>query len=139
MLEEFMTQLGLTAPEAFTFGIMGGLILVFFTLLILVYVYTSFALMTLAKRLKTENAWLAWIPLANVYLITQIAKKEWWWTLIMIFAGVVPFIGWLFSVGATIYMYYLIAERRKYPGWSAILMIIPFVNLIYLGFLAWGK
>jgi hypothetical protein len=138
MIEQFMTELGFAE-----LGILAGFLGIAFAgllvVLIAIYVYSSFALMTLAKRLKTENAWIAWIPIVNLYLVTQIAKKEWWWALIIVFANIVPFVGWLISVGSSVYMYFLIAERRKYPGWTGALMVIPFVNLIYLGFLAWGE
>lgn len=137
MVEEILANLG--GSEA---ALLVGLAGFFFAAVIiglLVYVYFAFALMTLAKRTKTELAWLAWIPIANIYLITQIAKKEWWWTLVIVFANIVPFIGSLISMAAMVYMYYFIAQRRKFPEWSCILAIIPLVNLVYLGFLAWGK
>ena len=54
------------------------LIIVMFLFMIAVYVYTSWALMRIAKRAKTEPAWLAWIPIANNYLLAKIAKMHWW-------------------------------------------------------------
>ena len=120
-----------------------GSLLAFFMLALviglIVYIYTAFAIMFLAKRTKTKDAWLAWIPFVNIYLLTRIAKKEWWWTLIILFAGIMPFIGWIITLAATAYIYYFIAKRRKYPEWTCILSIIPLVNLVYIGFLAWGK
>jgi len=39
----------------------------------------------------------------------------------------------------TIWLWWKIAEARHYPGWYGILMIIPIVNFIIMGILAWGK
>ncbi len=48
------------------------------------YVYSSLALMTIANKTHTENAWMAWIPILNVYLLVTIADKPWWWTLLIL-------------------------------------------------------
>ena len=52
---------------------LGGLIalLVFVGL----YVYISYSLYAIAKKTNTPNAWLAWIPVANLFLMLMIAKK----------------------------------------------------------------
>ena len=39
-----------------------------------VYVYSAAALMTIARKTDTPNAWLAWIPIASVYLTARIAS-----------------------------------------------------------------
>jgi len=39
------------------------------------YVYTSWAWYTIAKKLKYKKAWLAWIPVANFFLYPILAKK----------------------------------------------------------------
>ena len=50
-----------------------GIILV---VIFIVYVIYSFLLMKIAQKTKTENAWLAWIPIANIFLMAFIAKKN---------------------------------------------------------------
>ena len=116
------------------FGAMAGAMIFVF---LAVYVYSAIALMTIAKKTKTKNPWLAWIPIANVYLLTQIAKKEWWYTLIILLAPIVPLVGGLASMAAAIWMFWRIAEMRHKPAWISLLMIIPLVNLVILGVLAW--
>lgn len=39
------------------------------------YVYVALALSTIATKTNTENGWLAWIPIANLILMFNIAKK----------------------------------------------------------------
>lgn len=103
-----------------------------------VYVYTSFALMTIAKKTKTPNEWLAWIPIANLFLITQIGKVPWWTVLIVLIAPVIQFFGLLIMLGVTVWWWWRIAEERKKPGWMSLLMLVPIVNLIIIGVLAWS-
>lgn len=116
----------------------GWLIFVFVILMLAVYVYSSLALMTIAKKTKTKNPWLAWIPVGNVYLTTQIAKISGFWTF-AILLGFVPFIGTLILTGLAVWWWWLIAERRKFPGWFGILMLVPVVNFVAMGVIAWGK
>lgn len=123
--------LGLLALGAFAF---------MFVMLFLValYVYAALALMAIAKRTKTENAWLAWIPIANIYLMTQVAEVSGWFTLLVL-AGFVPILGSLVIAIFTIWLWWKVAEIRHRPGWWGILMIVPIANLIVMGILAWSK
>ncbi len=106
--------------------------------ILLLYVYGSFCLMKIAKKTNTELAWLAWIPIANLFLLAMIADKEWWWALIVILGGIVPIIGIIASLGAFIYLSWLVCEKLNKPGWLSILMLIPIVNLVILGYLAFS-
>ena len=103
-----------------------------------IYLYMAFALMTIANKTKTKNSWLAFIPIANIYLMTQIAGLSGWWTLAVL-AGIIPVIGSIAVLAAMAYFWWLIAEKLKRPNWWGILMIIPIVNLVIIGILAWGK
>ena len=107
-------------------------------ILLAIYLYMAFALMTIANKTKTKNSWLAFIPIANIYLMTQIAGLSGWWTLAVL-AGIIPVIGSIAVLAAMAYFWWLIAEKLKRPNWWGILMIIPIVNLVIIGILAWGK
>jgi len=39
----------------------------------------ALSLQTIATKTNTENAWLAWIPVVNLILMLNIAKKPIWW------------------------------------------------------------
>ncbi len=106
---------------------------------IAVYVFTALAFMNIAKRTNTPNGWLAWIPIANLYLMTQIAKVP-WWTMLVILLAWIPVLGSLLVVGVSIWWMWKICENCKKPGWwSLLISFIPIVNLILIGILAWGK
>ncbi|MBW2970864.1 hypothetical protein KY320_01755, partial [Candidatus Woesearchaeota archaeon] len=95
-----------------------------------IYVYMAFALQTIAKKTNTENPWLAWIPIANLVLMTQIAGLHW----ATIFLMLIPFV----NIAVIIWWWWKIAEARNKPGWMALLFLVPIANLIVPGILAWS-
>jgi hypothetical protein len=103
-------------------------VLVFF---LTYYVYMSICLMKIAKKTNTENAWFAWIPILDLLLSLQIAKKPTWW------------IVWFFVPVANIIVYILawmgISKTLGKQEWLGILMIISPINLIVQGYLAFSK
>jgi len=102
------------------------------------YVYFSMALMTIAKKTGTDPAWLAWIPIFNLFLMVKIAEAP-LWSLLLLLLVFIPFIGWLPFLGVMIWWWWKIAERRGKPGWFALLFLIPLVNLIVVGVIAWHE
>jgi hypothetical protein len=114
---------------------LGGTFLVVF---LGMYVYMALVLQSIAKRLKHDNPWWAWIPVLNIVQITDLVKMSRWWALIIL-ASVVPFVGGLAMAAVMIWWWWIIAERLNYPGWYSLLLLIPIVNLIVLGMMAWSK
>jgi len=96
-----------------------------------VYIYMAVCLQTIAKKTNTENPWLAWIPIANIFLAANIAKKPMWWAILCLVPIVQIVAGIVLAIG--------IAEARGKESWMGILMIIPGVNLVVLGYLAFSK
>ena len=125
-------------PFSGAMGAAVGAIIMFLVVLFLAYyIFNSLAMVAIAKKIGTKNPWLAWIPIANIYLMTQMVGISGWWTF-GILAVFVPFIGGPLVLAGTIYLYWIIAEKVERPGWFAILLIIPIVNLVILGMMAWG-
>jgi hypothetical protein len=92
----------------------------------------------MAKRAHTENGWLAFIPIANVYLMTQIGGVSGLWT-IGLLAVFVPVIG-AYAVGVlTVFLWWKVCEKLHRPGWWGILMLVPILNFVMMGVLAWAK
>jgi hypothetical protein len=125
-------------------GLMGMIAAIIIPLLIvglILYVYTSWATMTIANRLKVPNGWLAFIPIANFYLLTQIAEVP-WWTFLIVFATIIPFVGWYFAAPLIVpifaWWFIRIAKRLKRDEMWGILLFMPLVNLVILGMMAWG-
>jgi uncharacterized membrane protein len=108
----------------------GVMMFVFLVIFAVFYVYFALALQTIAKKTNTENAWLAWIPIVNIILMLNIAKKRLWWFILLL----IPLVN--IVIGIIVWM--AIAEARGKPNWWGILMIVPVVNLIVPGYLAWA-
>ncbi|HKZ33783.1 MAG TPA: hypothetical protein VJ142_00900 [Candidatus Nanoarchaeia archaeon] len=127
----------LNRPDFFQANLLAGFFFIFLLIIVILYVYVALALMRIAKKTGTKNEWFAFIPIANFYLLTQMAKKSghWTWALLL---GFLPF-GGLFVAAVGIWLFWLVAERIKFPGWISLLLIVPFVNLVVLGILAWKK
>ena len=104
---------------------------------IAVYIYFAIALMTIAKKTNTKNAWFAWIPILDIYLMLMIAELPGWY-LVGLLASFIPVIGNILVTAGMIYLFWKVAEARNKPGWYGILMIVPVVNLIIIGMLAWS-
>ena len=120
-------------------GLLAGLIIFIVLLSIALYVYTALAWMTIARKLKYKYPWLAWIPIANFFLVPILAKKDWTWGFIFL----VPIVNMVFFFIWT----WNIFEQRKYPGWLALVPLAGFIPLIgglaslaylvILGLVAW--
>jgi hypothetical protein len=98
---------------------------------LLIYVYVSLSLMKIAQKLGVENAWLAWIPIINLWILVQCAGKEWWWILLLF----IP----LVNIVVQVIIWMAIAERRGKPSWIGILIIVPLANIFVPGYLAFSK
>ncbi|HOD96892.1 MAG: zinc ribbon domain-containing protein [Candidatus Paceibacterota bacterium] len=99
-------------------------------LIIIFYIYFAICLQTLAKKTNTSNGWLAWIPVANLFLMIQIAQKPLWWFILLL----IPIVN--IVIGIILWM--KIAERRGKPNWWGILLIVPVVGIIVPGYLAFS-
>jgi Family of unknown function (DUF5684) len=115
-----------TPPTLFA----GGMLLFILVLAAACYVYFALALSTIATKTNTENPWLAWIPIANVVLMLNIAKKPVWWIILFL----IPFV----SIVIAIIVWMGVAEARGKPNWWGILLIVPVAGLIVPGYLAWA-
>ncbi len=91
-------------------AMLGGLIFVIVIIVIILYVFMALGMQSMAKKLQIENPWLAWIPIANIYLMGKIAGDQ-----VTIFNKVIPKLGLVLLVGG-IGVY--------------IITFIPFINII---------
>jgi ABC-type Na+ efflux pump permease subunit len=112
-------------------GVAAGMMIRYFILMVVFYVYMALALQTIAKKTNTENAWFAWIPILNVFLMLMIAKKPLWWFILLL----IPFV----NIVISIIVWMAMAEARGKPSWIGILMLIPVLNIIIPGYLAWSQ
>lgn len=128
-----------------------GVILIFLAIVgLIIYLYEALCLQFIAKKTNTPNGWLAWIPFANLFLMTRIAKMHWVWALILciffIGGGSTTDIGtWLtatFSIACAVVIIIIwvkICQAVNRPGWWTVLLLIPVVRWIMMGIMAFSK
>ncbi|MGD2175658.1 MAG: LptF/LptG family permease, partial [Candidatus Brocadiaceae bacterium] len=97
-------------------------------LVCVIHAYYALSLQTLAGRNRTPHAWLAWLPGANLYLTCRVGGKPGWWVLLLLVPGLNVMI-WLVLWGR-------IAASRGQPRLLTLLWLVPIVNLIVPGYLA---
>lgn len=112
-------------------AILGGMMFFFLIFFGIIYIYIALALQTIAKKTNTENAWWAWIPILNILLMLNVAKKPMWWVILFL----IP----LVSLVIAIIVWMAIAEARGKPNWWGILLIVPLLGLVVPGYLAWSN
>lgn len=110
------------------FGV--GVILFMVVLGLAFYAYFALALQTIAAKTNTPNTWLAWIPIANCFLLLSVAKKPMWWFILIL----IP----LVNIVITVIVWMAVAEARGKPNWWGILTLVPAVNIVVPGVLAWA-
>jgi len=122
-----------------------GFLAVFAIIAIGVYVYTALAYMSLAKKLNVKDPWMAWIPIANLYLLSKMAGMD-WWPILLLIGTAIPFINFICSIILTVFTFiwiWKILEKVGRPGWWVLLNLIPLAGgiafLVLLGVAAWGK
>ena len=125
------TALAQESESAGPFAALTGLVLILFLgFVVIAYVYMSLAVQAIADKTNTANSWLAWIPIANLFLMLSMAKKPMWWFILFL----IPLVG----VVMLVIVWMAIAEARGKPNWWGILMIVPVANLVVPGYLAWA-
>ena len=108
-----------------------GIFIGYIIIWIAAYVWAALCLHIMANKTNTPNPWLAWIPIANIYLMCKVGSKPGWWTIL----AFIPLVN--IVIGIIVWM--AIANARNRPSWLGILMIIPIVNVIILGILAFSS
>lgn len=111
-------------------GLGAGILMFFLLFAAAGYVYMALALQTIANKTHTENSWLAWIPIANIILMLNIAKKPIWWIVLFL----IPVVNIVFII----IVWMGVAEARGKPSWWGVLFIVPVANLVVPGVLAWS-
>lgn len=132
--------------------VFGSLMIVFIVLGIICYIIGALGLMKIGQKAGVENAWLAWIPIANMYVLGKIIRNlsigsytisnpE---VILPVGAAAacvlsfVPVIGWLISIAyAIIALFALYKLYRMYNEKNAVLflvlsIIIPFLTAFFI-------
>jgi len=118
-------------PDAATAGILAGMGIMWFVMILVFYVYYGVCLMKMAKKVGLSDGWWAWIPILNVLLMLKIAGKPMWWILLYL----IP----LVNIVIAVIVWMGIAERLGKPSYWGILMIIPVISFFVPAYLAFSN
>lgn len=113
-------------------------IVAFIAILLALHIYVGFVLMAIAKKTNTPRPWLGFVPIANVYLMAKTADLSGWYTTSLALA-IIPYVGGIITTATFVYIWFNIAKKLDRPGLWGILILVPVVNMIIIGIMAWGK
>lgn len=125
-----------------------GLLVVSLVIFALIWVYMSFAYTAIGRKAKLSYPGLAWIPGIGPTITAFRASGMHWWPwllLVTVLVSWIPVISIIYMLAILLFAVYSIVWHWKMfevidkPGWWAILMIIPVVNLVMIGIAAWSK
>ncbi len=97
------------------------------------YLFGSYCFYKIYQKLGEPNAWFAWIPILNVWIMYKAGGQSPWW-IIGLFIPLINFVALVFLIIALIN---IIKKLGKNP-WLIVLMIIPLINFVLLYYLAFG-
>ncbi len=97
------------------------------------YILLALPLYAIAKKVGHDLAWLAWVPIANAWLMLDLAGLS-GWLLILAFIPIVNIVFWFIMV----YAWMKIAERMGHPSWLGILTIVPILNILVPYYIAYA-
>jgi hypothetical protein len=103
---------------------------IFFVLNVIVYLYIAYCIRELARKQALPRPWLAWIPLANIYLLCRIVGKGVGWTILLL----IPILDVIFIVLVALKL----ARRCHRNRWYGLLLLVPIVDLVVLWDLSFG-
>lgn len=117
----------------------GGVFIGLLVFVIALVAFYCYCLQIIAKRTGTENGWFAWIPILNMLLMLDIAKRPRWWILLWIFVGLIPIIGQIVTIVTMAIVWIEISAARGKSYWVGILAVFPVTSMFVLPYLAFSK
>ncbi|MGI6707497.1 MAG: hypothetical protein ACOX6S_15125 [Clostridia bacterium] len=130
------------------FAILAGLMFFFVIIAIVLHILMALGLYKMAQNRGIENPWLAWIPVANLYilgkLIGSLSISSWEVPSVELFLpigavvaailGQIPLIGGLISLAFAVLMFFALHRLFKiYRPQSVTLWLILSIILFFMG------
>ena len=112
-------------------GYIGLIVLAF--VYIAMYLFTSFCFYKIYQKLGEPNAWYAWFPILQKWIMYKAGDQSPWW-IIALFIPVLNFVALIFLLVAFINV---VQKLGKNP-WLILLMIIPILNFAIMSYFAFG-
>ncbi|WP_427160718.1 DUF5684 domain-containing protein [Aliinostoc sp. HNIBRCY26] len=107
--------------------------LIYLVVWLFVYLFTSYCFYSIYQKLGESNAWFAWVPILNYWVMLKAGDQSPYWT-IGLFIPLVNLVALVFLIMAFVN---IVKKLGKNP-WLILLMIIPIVNFVILYNFAFG-
>ena len=92
------------------------------------YLYFSYCVYRIACKAEVDHAWLAFVPVLQFFILVEASGKSWMWLLGLM----IPVV----DILALVVIGMGLADQRGRNSWLGILLAIPGLNLLFLGYLA---
>ncbi len=114
-----------------------GMLFGFGFMMVFILIITIIVIIGLWKIFVKANqpGWAALIPIYNTYILLKIVRMSPWFLLVMIFGGMIPFVGGLIMLGLFAVVYYRLAKSfGKGVGYTLGLLFLSPIFMPMLGF-----
>jgi hypothetical protein len=107
----------------------GGVLVTVLALFAVFYVLAAYPLYRVANLSSDRgaDAWMAWVPIANAFLMCRLARVS-QWSLLILLAGVIPLIGAFITFGYFLFLWVKIGERFGRTGLGVVAGLIPLIG-----------
>lgn len=99
-----------------------------FLAFIFIYAYPAVCIYRIACKAGAENPWFAFVPIASVWLLCELAGQSSWYVL----ASFIPYVGGII----VLWLMLGLPESLAVDTADKYLICIPGINLFYMGWLA---
>lgn len=108
-----------------------GMLMFIFVFVLVAYLFFAFCMYKVFKKAGRQDAWAAFVPIYNTYVMFEIAGRPGWWA----FLGFIPIVGGVAAlVTAIIGTLDLVKSFGKSGGYAALLILVPIVGWPMLAF-----
>jgi hypothetical protein len=141
-------------------AIIAGLGMIALLVEIAIYLYFCLCIFLIARKLNVPLSWIAWVPIVNIFWpLIGSARKPLLWGIISLlvipllggilgtllapvnpmFTVLITGIAGLVALVAYIYLWMLVTENLGRNKWLGLLIILPIIQLVFIGVLAFSK
>ena len=139
----YTTTYTTTNTDGAAFALAGGIIVAYIIVCLAIAVVTIIGMWKVFTK-AGEEGWKSIIPVYNLYTLCKIVGVSPWWILIIFLGGIVsiiPIIGWLAYMAATIYFGILLAKStaNSFGKDTGFAVGLYFLSTIFFCILGFGK
>lgn len=95
------------------------------------HVFFAVTMQSIAQKTSADHAWMAWLPVLNLFLVLHIAGRGFLWFLLLLIPGV--------NLLALVVLWGDLAAALGKSAWLGLLAPVPIANVVMQGYLAFSE